>query len=147
MTSRFTTHRRVEFCETDLAGIVHFANFYKYMEQVEHEFFRTLGLSVMKTLDDGSILGWPRVSASCNFKAPAYFEDVLEVRLSVARKGVKSLTIEYEFVRGDVLVAVGSMKTVCCRFRYGSGMESIAIPPEYDQKISERTAGTENDAG
>ena len=32
---------------TDMAGIVHFSNFYKWMEQCEHEFFRSLGLSIV----------------------------------------------------------------------------------------------------
>ena len=41
--STFITHRRVEFSDTDMAGIVHFANFYRYMEQAEHDFFRSLG--------------------------------------------------------------------------------------------------------
>lgn len=40
----FQTSRRVEFCDTDMAGIVHFANFFRYMEAAEHELFRNLGL-------------------------------------------------------------------------------------------------------
>ena len=57
MASSFQTHRRVEFCETDMAGIVHFSNFYKWMEQAEHEFFRSLGLSIVHHLPDGSTIG------------------------------------------------------------------------------------------
>ena len=87
MPAQFTTTYRVEFCDTDVAGIVHFANFYRYMEQAEHEYFRSLGLSIMQSQEDGSVIGWPRVSASCSFEAPAYFEDVLEIRMNVARKG------------------------------------------------------------
>ena len=40
------TSRRVEFCDTDMAGIVHFANFFRWMESAEVEFLRSLGLSV-----------------------------------------------------------------------------------------------------
>lgn len=140
ITPQFITTRRVEFCETDLAGIVHFANFYKFMEQAEHDYFRSLGLSIMEKQADGTIIGWPRVSATCTFEAPAYYEDVLEARLCVSRKGVKSLTIEYEFWRGKTRIARGRMKTVCCHFVHGEPMRSIPIPPRYDEKILETPA-------
>lgn len=57
--AQFTTRRRVEFSETDMAGIVHFANFYRWMEEAEHDFFRSLGLSIMVRQEDGSYIGWP----------------------------------------------------------------------------------------
>ena len=40
MIAKFSYEHRVEFFETDLAGIVHFANYYRFMEQAEHAFFR-----------------------------------------------------------------------------------------------------------
>lgn len=134
---QFTTTRRVDFCDTDMAGIVHFANFYRYMEQAEHEFFRSLGLSIMQRQEDGSIVGWPRVSASCNFEAPAFYDDILEIRLWVDRKGAKSLTMRIEFWRDETRIARGQMKTVCCVFRHGEAMRSIVIPPEQETKIAE----------
>lgn len=135
--AQFTTTRRVEFAETDMAGIVHFAEFFKYMEQAEHEFFRSLGLSIMRAQADGSVMGWPRVSASCSYEAPAYFEDVLEVRLNVSRKGVKSLTLDFEFWRGQTRVAHGRLKTACCLCRHDAPLQSIPIPPEYGEKLQE----------
>ena len=42
----FTTTRRVEFGDTDMAGIMHFANFFRFMEAAEPDFLRSLGLSV-----------------------------------------------------------------------------------------------------
>ena len=59
----FEFQRRVEFHETDLAGIVHFSNFFRYMEDCEHAFYRSLGYSVHE-MDDGeggSVL-WPAAS-------------------------------------------------------------------------------------
>lgn len=137
MTAQFTTTRRVEFADTDLAGIIHFANYYRYMEEIEHAFFRSLGLSIMQTQPDGSVIGWPRVSAACSFEAPAYFEDLLEVRLNVVRKGVKSLNYEIEFWRGETRLAHGKLKTVCCLCRPGQPLQSIPIPTSYTDKIAE----------
>lgn len=137
MTTQFTTIRRVEFSDTDMAGIIHFANYYRYMEEAEHAFFRSLGLSIMQPQEDGSVIGWPRVSAACSFEAPAYFEDILEVRLNVVRMGVKSLNYEIEFWRGEKRLAHGKLKTVCCVCRHGQPLESIVIPAEYAGKIVE----------
>ena len=137
MTAQFVTRRRVEFAHTDMAGIIHFSNYYFYMEEAEHEFFRSLGLSIMKQQSEGVVIGWPRVSASCTFEAPARFEDILDIHVNVERKGVKSLTIQYEFFNGDTRVAHGRMKTACCLCRHNAPLESIPIPPEYDSVILE----------
>lgn len=135
--SNFTYSRRVQFSETDMAGIVHFANFYKYMEEAEHAFFRSLGLTIMHKQADGSIIGWPRVRCSCSFEAPAFFEDLLDIDLTITRCGVKSLTMSFRFHRGDSKIASGELKTVCCLCRPGSPFESIEIPPEYQAVLVE----------
>ena len=140
MASFYQATRRVEFCETDMAGIVHFSNFYKWMEQAEHDFFRTLGLSIVRHLPDGSTIGWPRVSAQCRFDSPARYEDLLVVTLTVQRMGVKSVTYDVTFQNGDRSVARGTMKTVCCIVRPGQALASLEIPDEYRLKISEHPA-------
>lgn len=137
MSCTFKTTRRVEFHETDMAGIVHFSNFYKYMEQAEHEYFRSLGLTIVDTQQDGSVMGWPRVSAKCSFESPVYYGDQLEIRLFIERLGVKSLTIVYEFWRDQTKIAKGRMKTVCCHFTRGNPMQSIEIPEWIQKKIEE----------
>ena len=139
MTAQFVTHRRVEFSHTDMAGIMHFSNYYFYMEEAEHEFFRSLGLSIMKKQSEDVVIGWPRISANCTFEAPCRFEDVLDIHVNVERKGVKSLTIRYEFFCGAQRVAHGRMKTACCLCRHNAPLESIPIPPEYDSVILEST--------
>ncbi len=135
MPATFLTTRRVEFAETDVAGIVHFANFYRYMEEAEHEYFRSLGLNVMHPEEDGSSTSWPRVAADCSFEAPARFEDEIEVHLDVTRMGEKSLTIHVEFWIGEKRLAVGNLKTVCCAIRHGEKMRSIMIPQRYRDRI------------
>jgi YbgC/YbaW family acyl-CoA thioester hydrolase len=144
MTAQFITTCRVEFADTDMAGIIHFANYYRYMEEAEHAYFRSLGLSIMQPQPDGSVIGWPRVSASCSFEAPAYFEDVLEVRLHVVRKGTKSLNFEIEFWRGATRLAHGRLKTVCCLCRPGRPLESLVIPAEYADRIVESPTAARN---
>ncbi len=130
---RFVTTRRVEFVDTDMAGIVHFTNFFRYMEQAEAEFFRSQGhLLAQPPEPDGSAYGWPRVAASCSFKAPARYNDVLDVRIYIRRRGFKSLTLQFEFSREAVLVAVGQIKTAYCRFGPGRPIQSLEIPQRFD---------------
>ncbi len=137
MTTLFTTRRRVEFCETDLAGIVHFANFYRYMEQAEHEWFRSLGLKIHGTLPDGTVFGWPRVAASCSFRSPARYDEEIEVRVTVLRLTPRSLTTSYEFLLGETVLATGEMKTAYCLIPIGGHLRSTDIPAEYAARLGE----------
>jgi acyl-CoA thioester hydrolase len=131
----FTAHRRVEFADTDMAGIVHFANFFKWMEQAEHDYFRSLGLSIMQKRDDGSYIGWPRVSASCNFRKPVAYDEDVEIDVTVERIGVKSVTYQMTVRRGNDEIAVGRMKVACCVCTADGALESIEIPADYLAKL------------
>ncbi len=139
MAHTFTIRRRVEFFETDLAGIVHFANYYRFMEIAEHEFFRSLGLKIHETLPDGTVVGWPRVAASCSFFSPARYEDEIEIRLTVLRRSARSLTTGYEMRRGDTLLATGEMKTAYCLIPPGGELESANMPAEYAERLGDGT--------
>ncbi len=137
MSYEFRSRQRVEFADTDMAGIVHFSNFFRYMERVEHEFLRSLGLSVHGVSGE-DLVSWPRVSAECKFRAPLSFEDELDVRLLVREKRSKSVTYEFRFYKqGDEnLVAVGSITVVSVSIDRSTGqMTSIPIPPSIDRLI------------
>jgi acyl-CoA thioester hydrolase len=129
MTQPFETIRRVEFGDTDMAGIVHFANFFRYMESAETDFLVSRGLSVTFELN-GQRLGFPRVSASCDYRKPARFGDTLRILVHVDKVGRKSVTYRHEFFRGDELLAVGGITAVFCRKGINQEIESIEIPDE-----------------
>lgn len=135
MSSPFIYRHRVEFYETDLAGIVHFANYYRYMEVAEHSFFRSLDLLIHDKLPDGTVFGWPRVTASCSFSAPARYGEEIEIRVTVLRRTKRSLTTSYEFYRGEKLLATGEMKTAYCIVPVGGELQSIDMPPEYFERL------------
>ena len=81
----FSTQRRVEFRDTDAAGIVHFSAFFPMMESAEHEMLRALGIPVLPTADQADLpaVTWPRVAASCDYAAAARFEDILSISVQV----------------------------------------------------------------
>lgn len=136
MAHEFRARRRVEFAETDLAGIVHFSNFFRYMEMTEHEFFRSLGLSVHGPCG-GQLISWPRVRAECSYKSPLAFEDEFEVHLTVHEKRRRSIHYDFRFTTDDgQLVAHGTIVAVCVAVDSKTGkMTAIAIPPEIDRQI------------
>jgi len=122
----FVYRRRVQFAETDMAGVMHFSNYFRLMEEAEHEFWRSLGLSV-HMLDRAPGVSWPRVRVSCEYTAPARFEDDLEIAVRLARVGGRSLDFEVEFLRDGRRIAAGRMTVVCCRYDEG-GFRSVEIP-------------------
>lgn len=134
-TAPFTTTRRVEFGDTDMAGIMHFSNFFRFMEVAETDYLHARGLSV-SWRTDGVKWGFPRVSVACDFQKPARFEDVLTIAVTVEKIGTKSVTYRFDFTnqKGEAL-AVGRMTSVYCRAASPESMESVEMPAELRAKI------------
>jgi len=134
----FRVRRRIEFADTDMGGIVHFARFYVFMEGAEHAFLRSLGASPGAFRDaEGQPIAWPRVAASCEFLAPARFGDELEIHLRVLRKGTKSLTYGFDIRRDDKAVARGEVTAVYCQVDSSGGLRALPIPRELAEQIEE----------
>ena len=134
MPEPFHTSRLVEFHDTDMAGIMHFASFFVYMESAEHEMLRSLGLTIYNVAD-GEHVTFPRVSVTCNYRTPARFADQLDVAVSVRRVGGKSVVYDFRFTRDGVDVADGSVTAVCCRIDPGGRPVSRPIPAEIADKL------------
>jgi YbgC/YbaW family acyl-CoA thioester hydrolase len=134
MSTPFTTTRRVEFGDTDMAGIMHFANFFRFMEVAETDFLRSRGLSV-SWYEDGIKHGFPRVSAACDYQRPARFEDVLTIAVTVEKLGRKSVTYRFDFTHHGETIAVGRMTAVYCRSSGPQHIESLDIPPSLRAKL------------
>lgn len=130
----FRTTRRVEFRDTDAAGIMHFSAYFTYMEEAEHELLRSVGTSVVTRAGDQTI-SWPRVAASCDFQSAVKFEDVVEIEVRITRLGTKSVTYGVRFTHHDRQVAVGSMTTVCCRILPNEPPQSLPIPESIASKL------------
>jgi acyl-CoA thioester hydrolase len=137
MPFEFKIVRRVEFSETDMAGIMHYSNFFRFMETAEHAFFRSLGFSIVTGHVDPPV-GWPRVHAQCDFKQPLYFEDEVEVQLLVSEKRSKALSYLFIFRKLNaspvIEVARGSLTVVCVTHTAGK-MGACSIPSAIADRI------------
>ena len=127
MPSRFRLQRRVLFYETDAAGIVHFTWFFRYMEEAEHALWREAGLSIAPR---GAPVGFPRVSASFDFRRPLYFEDQFEVEIGVAAINAKTIRYSATVTRDQIEIAVGSLTVACVSKSPDGPMKAIEIPRE-----------------
>jgi acyl-CoA thioester hydrolase len=124
----FRTTRRVEFADTDMAGIAHFANFFRWMEAAEQAFLRSRGLSVAMQWE-GEPISFPRVSASCDYLRPVRFEDVVEALVETPTVGRSSVQYAFEFRHGGEVVARGRLVAVCCRVRGAPhALEAVEVP-------------------
>ena len=124
--SEFVLHRRVTFPETDASGIVHFTNFFKYVEEAEHAMWRSVGLTISERQQSG--VGWPRVAASFEFKRPLRFEDEFDVHIRVAEKTKKTFRYAAELRKDGEVIAVGSLTIICVRREPGQPMKAVDMP-------------------
>ncbi len=118
-----------------MAGIVHFANFYRMMENAEHAFFRSLGLSVHGEFG-GVHIGWPRVATACEFFKPLRFEEMVDVQLIVLEVRNRSIRYGFRFWNeARVEVARGTVSTVCAAVDK-AGLSAVPIPDVFRAAIA-----------
>lgn len=91
----FVYSRKVHYHETDQMGVVHHANYPKWMEEARVAFLDRLGVSY-RAMEEAGVLS-PVVSLAIDFKRPARFDDTVEVRLSVSRYTGVRLEVSYTF--------------------------------------------------
>lgn len=120
MAFDFIQERELAFHETDMAGIAHFSNFFRWMEEAEHAFLVSQGYApVVQEVD--RFWGWPRVRASCEYHLPVRFGERFEVHLFVKEIKQKSVVYFFRFRKarpdgGWEALAKGEMTSVYAGF-------------------------------
>jgi acyl-CoA thioester hydrolase len=137
VSTGFHYRRRVQFSETDLAGIAHFSAYFRFMEEAEHALWRAAGLSIGAAEKTG---GWPRVSAAFDYKSPLRFEDEFDVVVRIAEITRRSIRYGFTITRGDTLVGTGTMTAVCTRKEDGQ-LRAIDLPADVVARLR-AAAGT-----
>src|SRR5690349_7512209 len=144
MAFEFRITRRVEFSDTDMAGIMHFSNFFRFMEVTETAFMRSLGLSVVLS-NCGLDVCLPRVHAECDYLLPLRFEDEVQIRLLVEKKGTRTVTYQFRFVKlnGSPAqeVARGRLVAVCVGRQADGSIKAVPLPQAFAEKIQEAPEG------
>ena len=136
MAYEYRHRRRVEFADTDMAGLMHFARFFCFAEEAEHAFLRSLAWSVHQPRE-GYAVSFPRLAARFEFQSSVVFEDEVDIHLWVKRKGNKTLTYQFSFTKEGVAVAKGEITVICCRCYSDGHIEGMVLPPELAARIEE----------
>lgn len=135
--------RRVEFSDTDMAGIMHFSNFFRFMEATETSFMRSLNRSVVLS-KSGLDVCLPRVHAECDYQSPLRFEDEVLVHLLVEKKGTRTLTYQFRFYKLNTQprkeVAQGRLVAVCAARQPDGSMKSVPLPAAFADQLQEAPA-------
>ena len=124
--------RRVQFAETDQAGIVHFSWYFRYMEEAEHALWRAAGLSIAPA---DRVVVFPRVAASAEYLAPLRFEDEFEIEVRIESIGRRSIRYGCTIARGDTRIATGSMTVACAARRPDEGLQATDLPEEIAARL------------
>jgi acyl-CoA thioester hydrolase len=132
MACEYRFRRRVQFYETDAAGLVHFSTYFRYMEEAEHALWREAGLSIHAP--DGEV-GFPRVSTSFEFHRALRFEQEFDVHLRISAMTRKSIRYTCVLSDGPATIATGTLVIVCVRRRTNEPMTAVEIPPEIAARL------------
>ena len=117
----------MHFYEVDSAGIVHFSWFFRYMEEAEHALWREAGLSIAAP---GYEVGFPRVSATCDYHRPLRFEDEFDIVIRVAAMSEKTIRYACEMTRDGTRVASGSIIVASVMKQADGSLKSVPLPPD-----------------
>ena len=128
----FIYKRRVEFAETDAAGMAHFSVFFRYMEEAEHAVWRSAGLDIFANHETVS---WPRISAKFDFKAPLKFQDEFEVRTEMGAVTRSTIQWAHVLMRGETIIGNGTVTAVCVAKNPDGTMKSAPIPQEVISRL------------
>ena len=132
VATEYTHKRRVQFSETDAAGIVHFSCFFRYMEDAEHALWRANGLAIHTAQ---SPIGWPRVATSFEFHRALKFEQEFDVTIRVAEVGKRTISYTCEISQDEKRVATGSLKIACVNNLPDGSMKSTEIPEDIARRF------------
>jgi len=131
----------VQFSETDAAGIVHFANYFRYFEDAEHALWREAGLSIHP---EQSPIGWPRVSASCDYHRALKFEQEFDVAVRIAEMTRRTIRYEGAITRDGERIATGTWTIACVTKLADGSMKSTDIPGQIAERLESAAAPTSN---
>lgn len=101
---------RVSYADTDQMDVVYYANYFVWFERGRIEYLRALGLSYKEMEKQNLIL--PVMEASCTYKAPAHFDDLVLVKTKIEGLGKSSINFTYEVLNKETsqLLAIGETR-------------------------------------
>lgn len=120
MSHRFPV--RVYYEDTDMAGIVYYANYLRYIERARSDWVRQIGIDQLAMKADGVVFAVRRIEA--DYHMPAHFDDRLEVHTRVAQLTAARMVMEQKVCRDREILFAAVVTVVCI----GSGGRPARLP-------------------
>jgi len=133
----FETRIQTYWDDTDIAGRVYYANFFRFVEYAETELFRSAGTERMKLYDEHDV--WmPRVESFAKFSKPILAEQAILVQLRTKFQGEKTVRMEFVVLNSDdrSVLAEGYVTAVCIDRK---SSKSRALPPAMREVFASAT--------
>lgn len=102
---------RIFYEDTDMAGIVYYANYLRFIERARSDIVEQMGLDQRAMREADIVFVITRVEA--DYLGTAKFGDRLEVRTTHAAKGAVRWMFDQEVFRGDDLIFRAKVTAVC----------------------------------
>lgn len=126
---------RVYYEDTDLAGIVYYANYLKFIERARTEWVRALGVDQARLkAETGIVFAVRRIEA--DYLSPAHFDDLLDVRTSLREMRGARLILDQAVMRQDKVLFRADVTLVCVDTRG----RAARLPADIRQRIAESAA-------
>ena len=128
----FTQSFHVHWVDTDVAGVMHFSNFFRYFEACEEEFYKSIRLPLTEIREKHGIL-LPRVEAHCQYKAPCRFEDTIDVTMKIREVAEKTITYDFLVTRksDEKIAAEGYVKCIAISKEW----KAVPLPKEVAARV------------
>ena len=100
----------VRFYETDMMGIAHHSNHFRWFEMARIEFLRHIGVTLWDMMNEDIV--FPIMNVSCNYKEPARFDDVINIETYLVKMTRAQMVFKYRMRRASdgALLATGETK-------------------------------------
>ncbi len=128
---------RIRWVDTDVAGVMHFTNFFRYFEACEEEFYTSISLPLTAIREKYGVM-LPRVEAHCEFKAACRFDDFIDVTMNVREVADKTITCDFQAIRQSdgKFAAEGYIKCIAV----SSEWKAVPLPVEVAKTLRENMA-------
>jgi YbgC/YbaW family acyl-CoA thioester hydrolase len=130
------SHFRVEWGETDTAGIIFYPNYYRWFDRATHELFRAAGMPISELIKQG--YAHPILETGSRFLQPLFYDDAVTLETTIVELKTKTFKLEHKVRRGDQLIAEGfEVRAWVKQPEPGTDgkMSAVAIPEEYASRL------------
>lgn len=127
-----TVRDKVRFVETDLMGVVHHSNYFRWFEMARVEYLRQIGILLTDMMDEDIV--FPITEVECKYRASAKFDDYILIEAVLAEVSKVKMVFTYRVLRehDGLLLATGHTQNA---FTNKQG-KIIRLPDKYFTKLN-----------